>query len=114
MRPVVRCRLSSTPTTARCLVVAGLLIALPVAAAAQLTEEEAVQRALARPEVGDLVEGDVEAARGEAVRAGLWPNPVLSIATADAPIAAASSASWSWSMPTAAPSTPSCRRWTSS
>lgn len=78
MRPVVRCRLSSTPTTARCLVVAGLLIALPVAAAAQLTEEEAVQRALARPEVGDLVEGDVEAARGEAVRAGLWPNPVLS------------------------------------
>jgi len=33
---------------------------------------------LARPEVRDLVEGDVDVARGDAIRAGLWPNPVLS------------------------------------
>jgi cobalt-zinc-cadmium efflux system outer membrane protein len=55
---------------------AGLLA--PALASAQLTEDEAVRRALARPEVRDLVEGEVDAARGEAIRAGLWPNPVLS------------------------------------
>ena len=55
---------------------AGLLA--PATAGAQLTEEEAVRRALARPELRDLVEGDVDVARGEAARAGLWPNPVLS------------------------------------
>jgi cobalt-zinc-cadmium efflux system outer membrane protein len=54
----------------------GLLF--PAAASAQLSEEEAVQRALARPEVRDLVEGEVDVARGDAIRAGLWPNPVLS------------------------------------
>jgi cobalt-zinc-cadmium efflux system outer membrane protein len=58
------------------LVLAGLLA--PAVANAQLTEEEAVERALARPEVRDLVEGDVDVARGDAVRAGLWPNPTLS------------------------------------
>ncbi len=73
-----RRRTSSTPTLARCLVLAGLLA--PGIALAQLTEEEAVLRALARPEVRDLVEGEVDAARGEAIRAGLWPNPVLSYA----------------------------------
>jgi len=56
----------------------GLLF--PAAASAQLTEEEVVQRALARPEVRDIVDGDVDVARGEAARAGLWPNPVLSYA----------------------------------
>lgn len=61
---------------ARCLVLAGLLA--PAIAGAQLTEEEAVRRALTRPQVRDLVEGEVDAARGEALRAGLWPNPVLS------------------------------------
>lgn len=72
-------RSSSTPTWARCLAclaLAGLLA--PALAAAQLTEEEAVRRALARPELRDLFEGEVDAARGEAIRAGLWPNPVLS------------------------------------
>lgn len=76
MRPLVRSRWPSPPTLARCLMLAGLLFT--GAASAQLTEEEAVQRALARPEVRDLVAGDVEVARGEAIRAGLWPNPVLS------------------------------------
>ena len=76
MRPVVRRRPPSIPTAARCLILASLFA--PWAASAQLTEEEAVQRALARPEVRDLVEGDVDAARGDAIRAGLWPNPVLS------------------------------------
>jgi len=76
MRPVIPSRSPSTPTLTRCLVLAGLLA--PAVASAQLTEEEAVQRALARPEVRDLVEGEVDAARGEAIRAGLWPNPLLS------------------------------------
>ncbi len=76
MRPTAPSSPRSTPTLARCLIAAGLLV--PAAASAQLTEEEAVQRALARPEVRDLVEGDVDAARGDAIRAGLWPNPVLS------------------------------------
>ncbi len=76
MRPVVRSRLSATPTLARCLMLAGLLA--PAVASAQLTEEEAVQRVLARPEVRDRVEGDVDVARADAVRAGLWPNPILS------------------------------------
>jgi len=78
MRPVACSRLPSIPTLARSLMLAGLLI--PAGASAQLTEEEAVQRALARPEVRDLVEGDVDVARGDAIRAGLWPNPVLSYA----------------------------------
>jgi len=78
MRPVVRCRSLATPTWARCLLLAGLLA--PDAARAQLTEEEAVRRALARPEVSGLLEGEVDVARGDAVRAGQWPNPVLSYA----------------------------------
>jgi len=76
MRPVVPRRMPARPTLARCLALAGLLA--PAIASAQLTEDEAVQRALARPEVRDLVEGEVDVARGEAIRAGLWPNPVLS------------------------------------
>lgn len=76
MLPPEERRTSRRPTLARCLLLTGMLV--PFTAGAQLTEEEAVQRALARPEVRDLVEGEVDAARGEAVRAGLWPNPVLS------------------------------------
>ena len=76
MRSIAPIHLPPRPTVARCLMLAGLL--LPAVARAQLTEEVAVQRALARPAVRDLVEGEVDAARGEALRAGLWPNPVLS------------------------------------
>jgi cobalt-zinc-cadmium efflux system outer membrane protein len=78
MLPVDGRRPSGRPTLARCLWVVGLLA--PLSAGAQLTEEEAVRRVLARPEVHDLVEGEVDAASGEALRAGLWPNPVLSYA----------------------------------
>lgn len=76
MRPAALRRSSTKPTRVRCLVLAALLG--PAAAAAQLTEEDAVQRALGRAEVRELAEGEVEVARGEAVRAGLWPNPGLS------------------------------------
>ncbi len=76
MLPVDGRRLNGRPTLARCLMLLGVLT--PLSASAQLTEEEAVRRVLARPEVHDLVEGEVDAARGEAIRAGLWPNPVLS------------------------------------
>lgn len=62
------------PTLARCLLAAAMLA--PAIARAQLTEEESVQRALARPEVRDLLEGAVDVARADALRAGLWPNPV--------------------------------------
>ena len=51
MRPVVPHRMPARPTLARCLALAGLLA--PAIASAQLTEDEAVQRALARPEVRD-------------------------------------------------------------
>ena len=43
-----------------------------------MTEEEAVQRALARPEVRDVIEGEVDVARGDAIRAGMWSNPTAS------------------------------------
>lgn len=76
MLPTDGRRTSRRPTLARCLLLAGMLA--PLSASAQLTEDEAVRRALSRPEVRDLVEGEVDAARGEAIRAGLWPNPVLS------------------------------------
>lgn len=76
MRPDVRSRLPSIPTVARCLLVVGLFA--PGAGSAQLTEEDAVQRAMARPEVRDLFEGEVDVARADSARAGLWPNPVLS------------------------------------
>jgi cobalt-zinc-cadmium efflux system outer membrane protein len=71
-------RTNQRPTLARCLLLVGVMV--PLSASAQLTEEETVRRALSRPEVRDLVEGEVDAARGEAIRAGLWPNPVLSYA----------------------------------
>lgn len=55
MRSIAPIHLPPRPTVARCLMLAGLL--LPAVARAQLTEEVAVQRALARPAVRDLVEG---------------------------------------------------------
>ena len=42
-----------------------------------LTEAEAVRRALARPQLVDVLAGSVGAAEAEAVEAGLWPNPSL-------------------------------------
>lgn len=78
MLPADRRRRSGRPTLARCLLLVGVLA--PLSASAQLTEEEAVRRVLARSEVHDLVEGEVDAARGEAIRAGLWPNPIISYA----------------------------------
>jgi outer membrane protein, heavy metal efflux system len=60
----------------RCLL-GGLLFAR-VALGAPLSEEDAVQRGLARPELRDLVEGEVDVARSEAIRSSLWSNPVLS------------------------------------
>lgn len=76
MLPADGRRTTGRPTMARCLLLTAMLV--PLSASAQLTEEEAVRRVLARPEVRDLVEGEVDVARGEAIRAGLWPNPVLS------------------------------------
>jgi cobalt-zinc-cadmium efflux system outer membrane protein len=58
-----------------------LFVVVPAVAVAQstnatpLTEEEAVRRALARPEVAALTEGEIGAARGAEVEAGLWQNP---------------------------------------
>jgi outer membrane protein, heavy metal efflux system len=66
-------------------VVASLMVAsMPALAIAQdgravgLTEVEAVRRGLARSAVIDLLEGEVDVARGDEVEVGLWPNPVLS------------------------------------
>ena len=69
-------RSRSIPTFSRC---SALLILLaPFSALGQVTEEEAVQRALARPEIRDIVEGEIDAARGDAIRAGMWSNPTAS------------------------------------
>jgi cobalt-zinc-cadmium efflux system outer membrane protein len=65
---------SRTPGPFRILGVVTLL--LPALARGQITEDEAVHRALARPEVQDVLEGEVEVARGDALRAGMWPNPI--------------------------------------
>lgn len=70
------------PISGRSWAIATVLLLLPAAAHAQeagaLTEDEAVRRALARPAVADVVEGEVGLARGEAIEAGQWSNPVLS------------------------------------
>ncbi len=42
-----------------------------------LTEEVAVQRALARPALADVTEGAVGVARSDAIREGLWPDPEI-------------------------------------
>jgi cobalt-zinc-cadmium efflux system outer membrane protein len=54
----------------------GLLFA-PAVGIAQVTEAEALERALSRPAVRDVVEGDVDVARADAIRAGLWANPTV-------------------------------------
>jgi outer membrane protein, heavy metal efflux system len=54
------------------------LLFAPRAVLAQLTEAEAIERALSRPAVHDVVEGEVDVARADALRAGLWPNPIAS------------------------------------
>jgi outer membrane protein, heavy metal efflux system len=56
----------------------AVALLLPALAHGQVTEDEAVQRALARPEIQDVVAGEVEVARGDALRAGMWPNPTAS------------------------------------
>jgi len=76
MHPRSSFRSRSIPTFSRC---SALLILLaPFSALGQVTEEEAVQRALARPEIRDIVEGEIDAARGDAIRAGMWSNPTAS------------------------------------
>ena len=76
MHPRSSFRSRSIPTFSRC---SALLILLaPFSAPGQVTEEEAVQRALARPEIRDIVEGEIDAARGDAIRAGMWSNPTAS------------------------------------
>lgn len=57
---------------------AALASLLPLGAAPQITEDEAVGRALSRPEVRDAIEGEVEVSAGDALRARMWPNPVAS------------------------------------
>ena len=69
-------RSCTRPMMNRCSIL--LVLLSPVAAQGQVTEEEAVQRALARPEVRDVIEGEVDLARGDALRAGMWSNPVVS------------------------------------
>lgn len=60
------------------LCVVALASLVPLRGAAQLTEDEAVHRAMSRPEVRDAIEGDVDVSAGEALRARMWPNPVAS------------------------------------
>ena len=58
----------------------ALLLALPLAAWAQitpLTEADAVHRGLARPDLADLETGSVESARADVLTAGMLPNPTL-------------------------------------
>ncbi|MFL5264282.1 MAG: TolC family protein [Anaeromyxobacteraceae bacterium] len=50
----------------------------PVAGSAQLTEAQVVERALSRPAVRDILEGDVDVVRADAIRAGMWANPTIS------------------------------------
>lgn len=52
--------------------------AQPEGPGAVLTEAEVVERALARPALGDAIDGSVDVARAESIREGLWPNPSLS------------------------------------
>ncbi|MBM4395358.1 MAG: TolC family protein [Deltaproteobacteria bacterium] len=70
------------PIVGRSCLPVGLALALaPTSAIAQdggLTEDEAVRRALGRPAVAAVVEGEVGVARGDAVDAGRWSNPVVS------------------------------------
>ena len=58
----------------------ALLLALPLAAWAQittLTEADAVRRGLARSDLADLESGSVESARADVLAAGMLPNPTL-------------------------------------
>src|SRR6266542_1227074 len=59
-----------------CVVLAAILP--PTIGRAQLSESEAIERALSRPAVRDIVEGDVDVVRADAIRAGLWANPAVS------------------------------------
>jgi cobalt-zinc-cadmium efflux system outer membrane protein len=49
----------------------------PQPGAEALTEAQALARALARPAVADLLGGEIDLARADAVEAGLWPSPTL-------------------------------------
>ncbi len=69
-------RSRTRPMINRCSIL--LVLLAPVAALGQVTEEEAVQRAMSRPEVRDVIEGEIDVARGDALRAGMWSNPVAS------------------------------------
>ena len=77
LRTVVR----KKPRGPRCFIALTLALLLPsmarAAPAATIDEPTAVRRALARTAVSDMVEGDVEAARGAAIELRSWQNPEL-------------------------------------
>jgi len=54
-----------------------LLLLAASASAAPLTMDEAVRRALGRPELAEMVDGAAAAATAEAEASGLWENPEL-------------------------------------
>lgn len=81
MRGRRRCRrpAGKRPISNRCFVAFVSLVLISVhpvlCHARDLTEAEALRRGLARPALAELERGEVELARGEAIEAGLWPNP---------------------------------------
>lgn len=70
------------PTVARFLLAAVTLAlatpAFPDTATAQLDEDEAVRRALARPAIDDELRARVDLARADEIAARRWPNPEAS------------------------------------
>ncbi len=90
------------PTEGRCfgVLIVACLIVTPAASFAQgpghrpvrmLTEAEAVQRGLARPEVEALFEGEIDVARSEVLAAKRLPNPAFSYSREDSPSATSDS-----------------------
>jgi outer membrane protein, heavy metal efflux system len=76
-----------TPIIARCLIGALVLAtgprvfgALGVNHSGALTEADAVLLGLSRPGVDEMLSGEVDLARSDAVKAGLMPNPIAAYA----------------------------------
>lgn len=57
------------------------------ASGAELTEQEAIRRALSRPAYAEMESGRADAARGAVTEASRWPNPVLSLERERMPVA---------------------------
>lgn len=64
---------------ARLAAAATLVACAPLASGVELTEREAVARALARPAYGELEAGRIDAVRGTVIQAARLPNPVLTL-----------------------------------